>query len=211
MRQSGETTKARIMDAAEALFAERGYDAVSVREFMDAADAKLGLFSYHFGTKEALFEAVISRRIHVLGSRRRELLGAFADTESSSVEKVVEAFVQPYLELMIQGEQGWRAYGKIAAYVAQSARWADLVARYFNDTARLFIDELCAIMPGTSRADITRSFVFSIGAMLNIFAMTGRLNSLMNETSVDENLASLYPDLKRFMTAGIMAVAKNTE
>ena len=56
-------TKDRILDAAETLFMEHGYEATSLRSLTTAADVNLAAVNYHFGTKEELFEALIEGRI----------------------------------------------------------------------------------------------------------------------------------------------------
>ena len=67
-------TPTRLLDAAEALFAVSGFDAVSVRGITDKAGVPLGLLSYHFKSKEALFEAVIARRGVQIGAVERPSL-----------------------------------------------------------------------------------------------------------------------------------------
>ena len=51
----------RLLDVAADLFARDGFDAVSVRQITSRAKANLGAVTYHFGSKEALFHAVIDR------------------------------------------------------------------------------------------------------------------------------------------------------
>jgi AcrR family transcriptional regulator len=51
----------RLIEAARQLFAKAGYDATSVREITSLAEANLGAITYPFGTKEALYHAVIER------------------------------------------------------------------------------------------------------------------------------------------------------
>ena len=56
-------TKERILDAAERLFAERGFAATSLRSITAAAGVNLAAVNYHFRSKEALLEAVFTRRL----------------------------------------------------------------------------------------------------------------------------------------------------
>jgi TetR/AcrR family transcriptional regulator len=60
------TTRDRILEVAARLFAERGYDGVSVRDIIGPAKANLGAVTYHFGSKEALFGAVVDRQVEPL-------------------------------------------------------------------------------------------------------------------------------------------------
>lgn len=203
MKNEQTDTRSRILDAAENMFAERGFDAVPVREIMDAANAKLGLFSYHFGSKDNLFEQVIARRIDVLNDLRRKALADVLGRATTSVDDVVRAFVRPYLDLMTLGGDGWHAYGRLIAQVAQSRKWNPLVHRYFDETASLFVDALQQQAPSTGRPTIIRTFVFSVGLMLNVFASSGRMASLSNGEVDDEALEDSYNDLIAFMSSGI--------
>src|SRR5688572_3826426 len=49
----------RLLDAAEIIFAEKGYDAASVREICTRANANVAAISYHFGDKEGLYAEVV--------------------------------------------------------------------------------------------------------------------------------------------------------
>ena len=52
-----------LLAAAKQLFAERGFDGSSVRDITAQAGANLGAVTYHFGSKEALYQAVLDRAL----------------------------------------------------------------------------------------------------------------------------------------------------
>ena len=55
-RKAGsEATRQKILDAAEILFAERGFHSVSVRDITTEAGVDVALINYHFGSKQLLF------------------------------------------------------------------------------------------------------------------------------------------------------------
>jgi AcrR family transcriptional regulator len=56
------TTKEKIMEVAEQLFAEKGYDATSVREIVKAADINISMISYYFSSKRGLFEELVKSK-----------------------------------------------------------------------------------------------------------------------------------------------------
>ena len=58
----------RILDAAEALFAEHGYDGVTLRQIATRAGVDVALANYHFGKKLDLFQAVFERRAALLNN-----------------------------------------------------------------------------------------------------------------------------------------------
>ena len=55
--------KDHILDVAEVLFANQGFDAVSVRDISKSAEINLAMISYYFGSKEKLYEAIINRKL----------------------------------------------------------------------------------------------------------------------------------------------------
>src|SRR3989440_3450092 len=68
-------TKTRILDAAERLFVEHGFEATSLRSLTSAAAVNLAAVHYHFGSKEELFQAVLTRRLDPMNQERIDLLG----------------------------------------------------------------------------------------------------------------------------------------
>ncbi len=72
-RQAGDT-KLRILDAAEDLFIEYGYEAMSLRQITSRAEVNLAAVNYHFGSKETLLQAMLARRLDRLNDERLALL-----------------------------------------------------------------------------------------------------------------------------------------
>lgn len=107
--EAGKEKRERLLDAAERLFAERGLDAVSVRDITDAADANTASIHYHFGSKLDLISAILERRGGVLGQRRDELLDELEKQSDVDLRAVVEALVLPTAE-MAAGSEGGRNY-----------------------------------------------------------------------------------------------------
>ncbi len=198
-------TKARILDAAERLFALSGYDAVSVREIVREADTRLGLVTYYFSSKEALLEAVVERRSGQVNARRRERLASIADTDGSSIEQIVDVLLVPYLELL--GEEGdvWKSYARLNAQLAQSPRWSWLIKKNFDEVVSQLIDELERTLSIIPRAKILRAFVIALGAMLAVLATSGRMKSLSGGYVLDDDFDVLLPQLSLFMSGGLRA------
>jgi AcrR family transcriptional regulator len=122
--EAGHETRARLLDAAEQLFAERGLDAVSVRDITELADANTAAIHYHFGSKQDLIAAILERRAAAMGQRREELLDRLDEQEVVELRDVVQAMVQPTAELVAEGTGG-RNY---VAFLAALGSHAELVA-----------------------------------------------------------------------------------
>lgn len=96
-----KATKELILDAAESLFANSGFQATSLRDITGAAGVNLASVNYHFGSKDALLTALFERHFAPLNKRRSELLDALEATSADAVniEDLVRAFLSPPFEL----------------------------------------------------------------------------------------------------------------
>lgn len=78
MAPNPEATRRRLVDAGEALFAERGIDGVSLREITAAAGVRnASALQYHFGDRAGLLRAVLGKHHGHIERRRHDLLDAY--------------------------------------------------------------------------------------------------------------------------------------
>ena len=84
-------TRASLLAAARRLFARCGYDGASVRAITHQAGANLGSITYHFGSKHALYEAVLEQVLSPLVDRVRTAVGGPGDSLDRA-EATVRAF-----------------------------------------------------------------------------------------------------------------------
>src|SRR5579862_1110324 len=151
MTRARRTTKDKLMDAAEKLFARRGFHGTSLRDITGAAGVDLALVNYHFGSKKQLLSAVVERRGQVLNEERLERL-AQARLRSAphppSTESVVDAFLDPILERLADAGPGWHSYFSLLAYVNNSPEWGRrLMGKTFDRTVREFIGAVADSLP----------------------------------------------------------------
>lgn len=112
MDVKGTGTRRRLLLAAEKLFAERGIAAVSLREVNLAAGQKnTSSAHYHFGSKEALVDAILAYRQADLGQRRQSLRDELLARQASpTVRDWVTVLVQPFIEMAAGEERGGSNY-----------------------------------------------------------------------------------------------------
>ncbi len=200
------STKQRILDAAEALFAERGFDGVSIRQITALAGVELALANYHFGPKTELFLASIRRRADELNSARMALFAALSITPT--VEGLIDAFTRPFLEKSVHGGVGWKNYARLIAQTSNSPRWTQAVmSAQFDPVAEAFIGGMRQALPGADERDLYWGFQFLLGAITNTFAETGRIDVLSKGLCRAHELEAIYARLVPFMAAGYRALA----
>lgn len=210
MAKRGEETRERILDAAEHLFAQRGYEGVTVRQIMKDAGADVALAYYHFDSKRGLFDAVLMRRAETLNAVRlsalEELEQRYPD-DSPSVDEIIGAFTHPLLELLAEDPEKWRDYYALVAQVNNSPEWGgELMTRYFDPLVRRFIEALRHALPDCDEDELYWSYHFLSGALTLTFAQTGRLDNLSDGRCLSSDIASLDARMHLFCGAGFRAL-----
>src|ERR1700729_123082 len=97
-------TRTRILDAAERLFAERGFRGTSVRASPGLAGANLAAVGYHFGSKAGLLAAVARRVTEPTNAAQCDGLDRpLARTPDPTAAELVDAFAGPLFDEMPAG------------------------------------------------------------------------------------------------------------
>lgn len=98
-----------LINAAERLFAERGSDAVSLRDINTAAGAaNASAIQYHFGGRRGLIKAVLAKHEAGIEARRHALLDAYEALPEPDVRVLASALVEPLAaELTTDGGPGY--------------------------------------------------------------------------------------------------------
>lgn len=90
--------KEALLIAAEKLFTEKGYDAVSTRELADEAQVNLGAIQYHFGSKEQLFVETIRRLMQARCSANESLTQCCQLNSKADAIRQLQLFFQSFLQ-----------------------------------------------------------------------------------------------------------------
>ena len=205
------TTRDRILDAAETLFAQDGYAGVSVRQIMSQAGADVSLAYYHFKSKRDLFDQVMLRRAEHLNDIRLKALEAVEERhpdDAPTVEEIIGAFTNPLLDLLAADHEEWKHYFRLVAQINNSPEWGgELMTRYFDPLVRRFIGALRKALPDCSDEDLYWSYHFLSGALTLTFAETGRIDNLSGGVCRSSDMASINERMPTFLAAGFRALA----
>ena len=204
-------TKQRILDTAESLFMEHGFEATSLRSITAAAGVNLAAVNYHFGSKEELFQSVLTRRLDPMNHARLALLTRLegeAAPHALSCDKILTALFVPALALARDPARGGknflrllgRAYADPAPFIRQflSTQYAQMIARFKEAFARA--------LPKLPRKELSWRLHFIMGALSYTLAGTDALKLIAelnpHETDNDE---ILLRRLAPFLLAGLKA------
>jgi AcrR family transcriptional regulator len=202
---NGNKTRTAILDAAESLFAAASFDLVSMRDVAARARVPLGLINYHFESKEKLFEAIIARRSDELNARRRDAFNALKGRPN--LRQVLDVFFRPYLDLMLHGGAGWRAYGRLLAQTGPTQRWTRLIAKHFKETQDLILDALIEAEPRLSREAAARGYVHMVSVMFGMFAANDLLSVISRRAYSGRDLERAYDYALPFLTGAFEGLA----
>ncbi|MEZ4217806.1 MAG: TetR/AcrR family transcriptional regulator [Myxococcota bacterium] len=166
-------TRTRILDRAERLFAESGFEGVSLREVGRAARVNSAAVHYHFGSREALVEAVVLRRMEAVQRRRRELLDALvAEGAARSVRRLLGVLVDPLVELVLREPRAGRAYVRLLArlYADRKADAYALAMRHFGEVHTELGHHLARALPDVPPPVLARRIALCVQATLATLA-----------------------------------------
>ncbi|HHJ18451.1 MAG TPA: TetR/AcrR family transcriptional regulator [Gammaproteobacteria bacterium] len=201
-------TKTQIMDVAETLFAEYGYDGTSLRMITQAAGVNLASVNYHFGGKETLLEAVYARRINPMNQKRLSCLEDLKqrhDGSKISVALLVDAFVRPALELSRgDGKSFIALLGR--SYLEPTAVIQDKVRGMFDEVAERFREEFEKALPEVPAKELYWRLHFMVGVLAYCMAGTDMMRMIASSHIAEKNGPDgLIDRLVRFICNGMEA------
>ena len=211
------SVRKRLMDASEQLFAEHGWNAVSIRTIVTAAGVNLAALHYHFGSKEQLLSEIFAARAKPIAEERMRLLAEINLDNAPSLERILEAFLRPALTIGSDRRFGGRAFIRLRARLATEPEAVSrkILASAFDESSGAFLSALGRALPDIPRADLEWRFHFMLGAMFYTMADAGRIQSLTDGRCdpgrVEDALQHVIPFLAagfRSAPGSVRAIAK---
>ena len=203
----GQGTRERILSAAEALFAERGFDTVSLRDITGAADANVAAVNYHFGSKDKLIDAVIERHATPINIRRLSLLDECEARHSGApvpVKEILEAFLAPVLTRFTSGEMSEDLFCKFMGRLMGERGYSlpAPVRPLFVRMAGRFTAALRKSVPTLSERLALWRMHFSFGVMSNTLTHGETLRQLSGGRAGKPPMEVLFRQVIDFCAAG---------
>jgi AcrR family transcriptional regulator len=206
----GAQTRARILDAAELLFAERGFNGVALRDITEAAAVENALASYHFKTKDRLFTEVVLRRSE---EHRQDLMASLGAALRMSAPNppsnrvLVRAYAAPALEKITRG-QGWAAYIKITVGIQNLDRddpASTLTNSIYDETIKQFVAAFVAANGTVARDRVYFALYFLHGALIHILSQGRTFERLIDDGPRFQDRDLILEELAEFFSGGLAA------
>lgn len=207
---SGKDTATRILDAAEVLFVEFGFEATSLRMITQRAAVNLAAVNYHFGSKEVLYQGVVSRRLAPYNQECiDELRCAQAATdEVLSVADVVGAFLRPAIRLSKDPARGGIIFIRLMsrAFAEPHDALRDMLPKLYSDVLDCYQGALAKALPHLSAHEVSWRLQFAMGTIFYAFAGNDvtRMMSLHNVPGARDP-QEIVRQLLPYVVAGLSA------
>lgn len=193
----------RLVDAAEELFCEKGYDATTVREIVKAADCNIAAINYHFGGKDKLYIEMFRRHMGDIFNRRRQVLKDVFACEKPTLEMLVGAVAEDVIE-DFKNRPYASAISKMLIREIMDPHFEEPVFEHDKviEIEGQFAEAIAKLVPNMGRDD----------AMMGLFSMRGLFMSMVMFNDIhrqDENEVLKINTLDRLVTficAGIRSL-----
>jgi AcrR family transcriptional regulator len=154
-----DSTKARILEAAGTVFAQRGFEAATIREICHLASANLAAVNYHFGDKQRLYLAAVK---HAHCSRAEEIPLPDWDDDIRPQDKL-RGFIGVLLERMLSEEHApWHAQLMLREIARPNVACEELVRDYIRPHFEVLKGILRELLPADASAEQLALTAFSV-------------------------------------------------
>lgn len=203
------STKNKILDAAESLFADKGFNGTSLREITSLAEVNLAAVNYHFGSKKELIKAVMSRYMNELSPNLQASLLVICQQENKpTLNEVFSAFIDPLLSLNVFRENGTSNFLQLLGrgYTDSQGflRW--FLTTQYPEVITNFVTAVQRAYPELSAEDIFWRLHFTMGTVIFTMSSSDALMDIAKsdfEQQVD--IADVIRKVIPFVASGVGA------
>lgn len=203
------STKNKILDAAEHLFADKGFNGTSLREITSLAEVNLAAVNYHFGSKKELIKAVMSRYMNEVSPRLEAALITICQQEQQpSLIEVFSAFIEPLLSLNVFKENGTSNFLQLLGrgYTDSQGflRW--FLTTQYPGVISNFVAAVQKAYPELTAEDIFWRLHFTMGTVVFTMSSTDALIDIAeSDFEKQMDIAGVIRKVIPFVAAGVAA------
>lgn len=203
--QSGDKTRIRIIEAAEELFADAGYEGASLRKIMANAGVSISLINYHFGNKEGLLRAIFEHKAAPLNKERHNLIqAAVAANSVPDLDDLLRGYFLPSFRDSLMrkpADHFMRLVSRIGSDNSEISR--QMMREFFDEFQRHFVAALKLSLPHLDDETI----LWRLHCLLCIITHTlnnpGRIYDLSGGACDFHDVDYAFEHLLPFLRAGL--------
>jgi len=204
-------TQTRILDTAEELFMQHGFEGASMRMLTAKAEVNLAAINYHFGSKDALIEAVFRRRLDAMNAERiaeLDQLEKNAAGKALTPDAIIRAFIGPSLRMIEDARGGGRNFTRLLgrAYTEPAKPIRQLIGQMYAPAMERFKAAFSKALPELPKDELVWRMHFMFGTLAYTLAATDTVQLIAGAKPEDRYDARVLQDrLTAFMSAGLLA------
>lgn len=206
---SRSDTKTRILDAAEKLFAERGFSETSLRLITSKAEVNLASVNYHFGSKKELIRAVLARYLDVfMPAASTEIKRLDAIPAQATLEEILSSLVAPLLELNQLRTEGTTIFLQLLGrgYIESQGHLRWFITTHYGQHLDTFVSTVSASAPHIPPAEMFWRLHFTLGTIVFTMASADALNDIAKAEFGEHNdIEAVIRKVIPYMAAGVSA------
>ena len=201
----------RLLDAAEELFSERGFDGTSVRDLAGAAGCNIASVNYYFGGKEKLYEEVWRRHLVSLrDSRVASIDRVMAESDGRpSLEELLRSFACAFIGPLVDQHGGRRFIRLMARELVDPHLSSDVFGQeVIKPTLTLMQQALKGVCPDLDESKVPLVVFSLVGQLIHTIRIKPILKWTDDEALAMYDPARLIDHIVVFSAAGIRAYVK---
>ncbi|WP_102521638.1 TetR/AcrR family transcriptional regulator [Vibrio tapetis] len=201
-------TKDKILDVAEGLFAEHGFNDTSLRAITSKANVNLASVNYHFGDKKTLIRAVIDRYLEAFMPALLDELNRLNEKDTYCMEQVFTTLKQPLLDLNGVRPEGASRFmsllGRGYTDVQGHLRW--FITTRYSDVLTLFTESVSKANPELTPQTLFWRLHFTLGTCVFTTASSRALADIAyNDFDQKVDSEAIINQLIPYLAAGVAA------
>lgn len=198
----------KLVEAAEHLFAEKGFDGVSLRDITQAAGGNVAAVNYYFGSRDGLVALVMNRYLAPVNEERLARLESAERNWGSKpvpVEEVLDAFVRPLITQINQSEMSEKLFCKLIGRIfgSQSSGIPAEVEAQFSVLIGRFTKVLGKSLPGIAMEELIWRLHFVMGAMIHMLTHGEALQRVSHGAAGTPGMDVTLSRFLRFAASGL--------
>jgi AcrR family transcriptional regulator len=205
-KQAESKTRELLLDVAEAVFSEQGYDSTAIIEITNRAGVNQALIRYYFGSKQGLFTAIYLRRGHQLSEKRIALLNELeSGNKTPTIEEIIRAWMTPSMEM--RRTAGGLAYMRLQARLTNEVTDYALKMRreVHDEAAGRYISAFQRARPDIDPKAMYWRMIFMLGCFFYGMSDSNRLETMSAGKVKNTNNDELFRQMMSFLIGGLTA------
>jgi AcrR family transcriptional regulator len=211
-KKSAETTRERILRAAERIYAASGFHGMSLRDVTLLAGVNLAAVNYHFGSKDKLIFALADRRLTPINTERLERLAKLRERhrpEPIPVGELVGALIDPMFKALRQGRNTRAITVRLVAQmmIDDPQRFAQIHKTFYKPVLDCYHGELQRTIPRLTSHQVNARFFCAFATVLGIRLMHESMDWFLKIRAEDRQFDILEREMHAFLHGAFTAPA----